>query len=51
MDLEARAVPILDPAERRSVFTAPHTAWYRSQVRLADLVAESPMVEVSFSDP
>lgn len=51
VDLDARARPIFDPEERRSVFTAPPTSWYRSQVGVSDLVAESPMVEVSFPDP
>lgn len=47
--LPARAVIIVDPADRRRLMTAPATQWYRDQVTsVEDLVAGSPIVEVSF---
>jgi F420H(2)-dependent quinone reductase len=51
-DLPARAVPILDEATRRWVFSQPQrwNAWYLAEVPLAELVAGSPMVEVLFED-
>jgi hypothetical protein len=47
-DLVARAVPIVDEATRRWVFSQPHrwNDWYRSEASLDELVAASPMVEV-----
>ena len=48
--LTARAVPVLDAADRRAVMSAPQTAWYREQVRSVDeLVAGSPIVDVIFT--
>lgn len=48
VDAPALATPVADDVFRHAVFTAPHTAWYRSQAPLPDLVATSPMVELRF---
>lgn len=48
VDLDAIATPILDPDTRREVLGAPTTSWYRTQTTLDDLVANSPMVELTF---
>jgi deazaflavin-dependent oxidoreductase (nitroreductase family) len=48
VDLDAVATPISDPSIRRQVLNAPNTSWYRTQTTLADLVANSPMVELEF---
>ena len=48
IDLGAVATPVTDEPIRHAVFTAEKTWWYRSQVPVADLVATSPMVELSF---
>lgn len=50
-DLVVRAVPIVDEATRRWVFSQPHrwNDWYRSETSLDELVAGSPMVEVLFA--
>ncbi len=51
MELPARAVEIVDPADRRYLMSAPETKWYREQVdSIEDLVRESPIVEVFFRD-
>ena len=51
VQLPARAVPIVDPAERRQIMTAPETKWYRDQVAsVEDLIEGSPIVEVFFKD-
>lgn len=48
--LQARAVVITDPADRRALMSAPATQWYRDQVdSIEDLVAYSPIVEVFFT--
>jgi F420H(2)-dependent quinone reductase len=49
-DLPARAVPVVDKATRRWVFSQPHrwNAWYLAEASLDELVAGSPMVEVVF---
>jgi hypothetical protein len=48
-ELPARAVIITDPADRRSLMSAPATHWYRSQVdSIEELVNYSPIVEVFF---
>ena len=48
-ELPARARPIHDPVQRRSVFSAPDTKWYRAQGHtIEDLIRESPLVEVVF---
>ena len=50
-DLPATARIITDPDERRSIMSAPETAWYRTQVESIDeLVERSPMLEVIFKD-
>ncbi len=48
VELAAVASPVRDVNFRRSVFTAPHTSWYLTQTALDDLIATSPMVELSF---
>ena len=48
-DLGAVATPVDDIAFRRAAFTADKTWWYRSQAPVEELVATSPMVELSFS--
>ncbi len=51
VELPARAVEIVDPADRRYLMSAPATQWYRNQVdALAVLVKYSPIVEVFFDD-
>jgi deazaflavin-dependent oxidoreductase (nitroreductase family) len=50
-DLPARAVPIVDPAERRRIIGAVmrSNSWFRSQnYDLDTWVASSPLVEVQF---
>ncbi len=47
-DLAATASPVTDGATRRAVFEHDSAAWYRSQTELDDLVANAPMVEVTF---
>jgi hypothetical protein len=50
-ELPARAVVIVDPADRRQIMSAPETRWYREQGHtIAELVADSPIVEVFFTD-
>lgn len=51
VELPARAVEIVDPADRRYLMSAPATQWYRDQVdTLEELVKYSPIVEVFFDD-
>lgn len=47
-DLDAVAVEVSDPSERRAVLTSPAAEWYRGQERLDDLVTCAPMVRVVF---
>jgi deazaflavin-dependent oxidoreductase (nitroreductase family) len=47
-DLDAHAEPVTDPATRREVLEHLSARWYRGQVPLDELVATSPMVEVTF---
>ena len=47
-DLEAATVTIEDPEFRSRVFTAAKTWWYRDQTSVADLIANSPMIEMLF---
>jgi len=47
-DLEATASFVEDRQFRRTVFTQPHTSWYRTQEQLDELVASAPMIEVHF---
>lgn len=49
-DVVATAVPVADREIRRGIFTAAKTWWYRSQTTVADLVDNSPMVELSFPE-
>lgn len=46
----AIATPVADREVRHSVFTAEKTWWYRSQTTVDDLIANSPMVELSFPE-
>ena len=48
-DLPGTAVVVVDPEFRRRVFTDDATAWYLTQVPLDRLVAEAPMIEITFS--
>jgi deazaflavin-dependent oxidoreductase (nitroreductase family) len=48
-DVPARAAPVTDPATRRRVLEHLSATWYRGQSSVDDLVARSPMVEVSFT--
>lgn len=47
-DLPSTAIPIVDPALRRVVFSDPETAWYEARSDLESLVASAPLVEVRF---
>ncbi len=47
-DLPATARPVTDTATRRLVFEHPSAAWYRDQTDLEELVADAPMVELTF---
>ena len=49
-DLAVTATPVDDMAFRRTAFTAAKTWWYRSQAPVEELVATSPMVELSFPE-
>jgi hypothetical protein len=51
VDLDARAEPVTDPADRRRVLEHLAARWYRSQSPIDELVAGSPMVEVTFDRP
>ena len=51
LDVEAVAVPVTDPATRRRVLEHMAAHWYRGRASVDDLVAEAPMIEVSFADP
>jgi deazaflavin-dependent oxidoreductase (nitroreductase family) len=48
MDLPARAVPVTDEPTRRHVLEHLAATWYRGQAPMDDLLARSPMVEVTF---
>lgn len=48
VDIAARATEVLDEPTRRRVFTHVSADWYRSQSSVAELVADAPMVEVTF---
>lgn len=49
--LPARAVPVVDPSERRRIMSAPATHWYRDQgYSIEALVDGSPIVDVVFLD-
>lgn len=50
--LEARATVVTDAEERRRVFTADVTGWYRRQTGSVDaLVDHGPMVRIEFVGP
>ncbi len=47
--MPAKAIPIVDPLDRRQIMSAPATGWYRDQgCGIDDLVAGSPIVDVIF---
>jgi deazaflavin-dependent oxidoreductase (nitroreductase family) len=48
LDLDARAEVVTDPATRREVLEHLSAHWYRDQAPVDELVATSPMVEVTF---
>jgi deazaflavin-dependent oxidoreductase (nitroreductase family) len=48
IDLDARAETVDDVATRRRVLEHLSARWYRTQSPLDELVAEAPMVEVTF---
>ena len=48
-DLEARAAPVEDPVTRRRLLQHLSAHWYRTQSSVDDLVATSPMIEVTFA--
>jgi hypothetical protein len=51
LQLPARAVPVVDPEDRRRLMSAPETKWYRDQVdSVEELIESSPIVEVFFKD-
>jgi hypothetical protein len=47
-DLPARATEVTDEATRRLVIEDLVSSWYRGQTSVNDLVANAPMVEVTF---
>lgn len=48
-ELPARATPITDESERRRVLSDVAARWYREQTDIEHLVAEAPVVEVTFT--
>lgn len=47
--IPARAIPVVEPEDRRLVMSAPETVWYRNQgFSVSELVDGSPIVEVRF---
>jgi deazaflavin-dependent oxidoreductase (nitroreductase family) len=49
LDLQARARPVEDDDIRRLVLEHLNARWYRTQAPLDELVATSPMIEVTFA--
>ncbi len=49
IDLAARAIPVTDPATRRSVLEHLSATWYRAQQPLEALLETAPMIEVVFA--
>lgn len=50
IELPARAHPVPDEAERRRVFSAQETGWYRAQTGSIDaLVDRGPIVRIEFT--
>ncbi|MEZ5228187.1 MAG: nitroreductase family deazaflavin-dependent oxidoreductase [Acidimicrobiales bacterium] len=50
-DLPAIATEVDDPAERRMVIASMAAEWYRGQAPIEQLVAEAPMVRITFEQP
>lgn len=50
VDLQARAQPVTDSLTRRRVLEHLSARWYRTESSLDDLIATSPMIEVSFAE-
>lgn len=51
-EVPARAVEVTDADERRRLFTAPQSGYYREFSRsVDDFVAHAPVVRVEFADP
>jgi deazaflavin-dependent oxidoreductase (nitroreductase family) len=48
VDLPARAEVVSDPVTRRRVINHLSASWYRGQAPVDELMARSPMVEVTF---
>ena len=48
VDLASRAEVVSDPVTRRRVLDHLSARWYRGQAPVDDLMARSPMVEVTF---
>ena len=48
VDVSGRATPVRDDDTRRRVIEHLAATWYRSQTPVDDLVAQAPMVEVTF---
>ena len=48
VDLSARATPVQDSADRRTVLEHLNASWYQTQDRLDVLLDSAPMVEVTF---
>lgn len=48
-ELPARARPITDPEDRRAVLSDVAARWYQEKADLQELVADSPLVEVTFT--
>ena len=49
-DVPAHAEPVSDDATRRQVIEHLSARWYRGQTSTDELVAQAPMVEVTFDD-
>lgn len=49
LDLTARASEVTDEPTRRRVIEHLTASWYRGQAPVEDLVANAPMVEITFS--
>ena len=48
LDLTARATEVVDETIRRLVIEHLAASWYRGQTSVEDLVANAPMVEITF---
>ena len=47
-DLDANAVPVDDPTERRELFEAVVAEWYITQTSLETMIERAPLVRVTF---